>query len=65
MTSKELVEICNTRSKCDECYYQSACLEYQNQFGCYPFDLVKILRGVPEAYSDTIIHFRKGLDNDK
>ena len=56
MTSRELVEIC----KCEECYYQSTCLEYQNQFGCYPFDLVTILRDVPEAYSDTIIHFKKG-----
>lgn len=65
MTSKELVEICNTRSKCEECYYQSACLKYQNQFGCYPFDLVTILRDVPEAYSDTIIHLRKEIENDK
>lgn len=60
MTSRELVEICNTSSKCEECYYQSTCLEYQNQFGCYPFDLVTILRDVPDAYSDTIIHFKKG-----
>ena len=65
MTSRELVEICNTRSNCEECHYRSICLEYQNQFGCYPFDLLTILRDVPEAYSDTIIHFRKEIENDK
>lgn len=65
MTSRELVEICNTRSKCEDCYCQSICLEYQKQFGCHPFDLVTILKDVPEAYSDTIIHCKKGIKYDK
>lgn len=55
MTSRELVEICNTRSKCEECYYQSTGLEYQNQFGCYPCELKYLDFYSTEMYSDTEI----------
>ena len=57
MTSKELVEICDKAETCKECLHDKACLAYQMQFKCWPFDVKTDYKTPPEANSDTQIQF--------
>lgn len=57
MTSKELVENCEKLDTCEECKYKDACLAYQIQFECFPFDIPMKYKFPPEANSDVQIQF--------